>query len=152
MAYLSYTVSTLPRSARFDSRQWAKRRTYHVPITPGHSPPGRPHWRRATGRLALTGERFDAALAREVGLVHEICPAAELEAAGARFVDHLLLAGPEAVAITKKLIAEAVETPFAGAFHDRIVAAAATRPRTPEAAKGLASFREKRKPAWYPGT
>src|SRR5437764_5184594 len=46
---------------------------------------------RAAGRLALTGERFDAAMARQIGLVHETCPAAELEAAGARFVDHLLL-------------------------------------------------------------
>lgn len=106
---------------------------------------------RATGRLALTGERFDAAMARAVGLVHEVCPAAELEVAGARFIGHLLLAGPEAVAITKKLIAESVETPFVGAFHDRIVAEAAARRRTPEAAEGLASFREKRKPGWYPG-
>jgi methylglutaconyl-CoA hydratase len=106
---------------------------------------------RATGWLALTGERFDAAMALRVGLVHEVCPAAELEAAGARFVEHLLLAGPEAVAITKKLIVEAVETPFAAAFHDRIVEEAALRRRTPEAAEGLASFREKRNPSWYPG-
>jgi methylglutaconyl-CoA hydratase len=106
---------------------------------------------RATGRLALTGERFDATLAQAVGLVHETCPASELEATAARFVDHLLLAGPEAVAITKRLIAEAVETPFAGAFHDRIVDEAAARRRSPEAAEGLASFREKRKPGWYPG-
>lgn len=105
---------------------------------------------RAAGRLALTGERFDAAMARAAGLVHETCPAAELEAIGARFVDHLLMAGPEAVAITKRLIAEAAETPFAGAFHDRIVAEAAQRRRSAEAAEGLASFREKRPPRWYP--
>ena len=86
-----------------------------------------------------------------VGLVHEVCPAAALEAAGAQFVEHLLMAGPEAVTITKRLIAEAAETPFAGAFHDRIVDEAARRRRTPEAAEGLASFREKRKPRWYPG-
>jgi len=106
---------------------------------------------RATGRLALTGERFDAAMALRVGLVHEICPAAELETVAARFVDHLLLAGPEAVAITKKLIAQSVDTPFEGAFHDRIVEEAAARRRSPEAAEGLASFREKRHPAWYRG-
>jgi methylglutaconyl-CoA hydratase len=91
-------------------------------------------------------------MALRVGLVHEVCPAAELGAAGARFIEHLLLAGPEATAITKELIAESVETPFAGAFHDRIVAEAARRRRTPEAAEGLASFREKRKPGWYSGT
>ena len=106
---------------------------------------------REASRFALTGERFDAATARRIGLVHELCPAAELEAVGARFVEHLLLAGPEALAITKKMIAESGEMPFEGAFHDRIVAEAAARRRTAEAAEGLASFREKRKPAWYPG-
>jgi methylglutaconyl-CoA hydratase len=102
----------------------------------------------ATGRLSLTGERFDAAMAREIGLVHEICPASALDAAGERITAHLLLAGPEAVAITKRLIEESVETPFAGAFHDRLIEEAAARRRTPEAAEGLASFREKRKPRW----
>src|SRR5438132_8418474 len=82
---------------------------------------------RAAGRFALTGERFDAATARRIGLVHEVCPAAELEAMAERFVDHLLIAGPEAVAITKPLIAEAAETPFTGEFHDRIVDEAARR-------------------------
>lgn len=106
---------------------------------------------RQAGRFVLTGERFDAATARRIGLIHEICPATDLEAIGARLVDHLLLAGPEALSITKKLIAESSEKPFEGAFHDRIVDEAATRRRTPEAAEGLASFREKRKPAWYSG-
>ena len=59
-----------------------------------------------------------------------------------------MIAGPEAVAITKPLIAEAAETPFTGEFHDRIVDEAARR-RSAEAADGLASFREKRRPKWY---
>jgi methylglutaconyl-CoA hydratase len=106
---------------------------------------------RAAGRLALTGERFDAATARRLGLVHELCPAAELETVGARVVDDLLRAGPEAVAITKRLIAEAGETPFTAEFRDRIVDEAAQRRFSSEAAEGLASFREKRPPHWYPG-
>jgi methylglutaconyl-CoA hydratase len=104
---------------------------------------------RNAGRFALTGERFDAATAQRIGLVHELCPAAELAAAGARIVEHLLVAGPEAVAITKRLIGEAVEAPFA-ALHDRLVEEAASRRRSAEAAEGLASFREKRPPGWYP--
>ena len=103
---------------------------------------------RNAGRFALTGERFDPATAREIGLVHEVCPAAELDAAGARIVDHVLMAGPEAVAITKSLLGEAVERPF-DALHDRIVEEAASRRRSAEAAEGLASFREKRPPKWY---
>jgi methylglutaconyl-CoA hydratase len=106
---------------------------------------------RNAGRLALTGERFDAAAALRIGLVHEVCPADRLEEAAARVVDHLLMAGPEAVAITKRLIAEAVETPFTAQFHDRIVAEGAGRRRSLEAEEGLASFAEKRKPRWYPG-
>ncbi len=35
-------------------------------------------------------------------------------------------------------------------FHDRIVDEAALRRRTPKAAEGFASFREKRRPRWYP--
>jgi len=103
---------------------------------------------RNAGRLALTGERFDAAAAQRIGLVHEVCAAAELEAAGARIVDHLLMVGPEAVAITKRLIEEAVDTPF-DALHERIIEEAASRRHSAEAAEGLASFREKRPPKWY---
>jgi methylglutaconyl-CoA hydratase len=106
---------------------------------------------RNAGRLALTGERFDAATALRIGLAHEVCPADRLEEAGARLVGHLMMAGPEAVAITKRLIAESVETPFTVEFHDRIVGEAASRRRSLEAEEGLASFAEKRKPRWYPG-
>ena len=59
------------------------------------------------------------------------------------------MAGPEAVAITKKLLGDAVEAPF-DTLHDRIVEEAASRRRSAEAAEGLASFREKRPQKWYP--
>ena len=42
---------------------------------------------RQVRRYALTGERFGAAEARRIGLVHEVVPLAELEAAGAKIVD-----------------------------------------------------------------
>ena len=105
---------------------------------------------RWAGRLALTGERFGAALAARIGLIHETCPAGELEAAAARLVDDLLRAGPEAAAITKTLLLEAAETPFTPAFEGRIVDEAAARRRSEEAAERHASFRDKRSPAWYP--
>src|SRR3569623_2195377 len=41
---------------------------------------------RQVRRYALTGERFGAEDARRIGLVHEVVPLAELEAAGARVV------------------------------------------------------------------
>ncbi len=45
---------------------------------------------RQVRRYALTGERFNAAEAHRIGLVHEVVPPAELAAAGERIVGHLL--------------------------------------------------------------
>src|SRR6201997_3687677 len=61
---------------------------------------------RQVRRYALTGERFGAAEAQRIGLVHEVVPAHELEAAGARIVDAVLQNGPEAIAQTKALTLE----------------------------------------------
>jgi methylglutaconyl-CoA hydratase len=102
------------------------------------------------GRLALTGERFAAAEARRIGLVHEVCPASGLDAAAARIVDELLMAAPEAAAMTKALVAEVAEIPDTPGFRERIANEAAARRRLPKAAEGLASFAEKRRPKWYP--
>ncbi len=104
---------------------------------------------RMVSRLALTGERFDAAEARRIGLVHELCPADRLDTAAARIVESLLLAAPDAVRMTKQLVAEAVETADSRAFAERIAGEGAARRHSPEAAEGLASFAEKRRPGWY---
>ncbi len=61
---------------------------------------------RAMRRYALTGEIFDAAEARQMGLVHETVPAVELDAAVDRIVSALLAAGPRAVVECKKLIGD----------------------------------------------
>lgn len=103
---------------------------------------------RQVRRYALTGERFSAAEARRIGLVHEIVPAAELQAAGARTVDALLQNGPQAIAQTKALALESGwghldET----AFMSLVELHADTR-QSAEAAEGLASFKEKRAAKW----
>ncbi len=105
---------------------------------------------RTASRLALTGERFDAAAALRIGLVHEVAPAGRLEAAAAEIVENLLMAAPQAAAMTKRLVAEAVGTADRPALDERIIAEGASRRRSPEAAEGLASFAEKRRPAWHP--
>ena len=70
---------------------------------------------RQVRRYALTGERFGAADARRIGLVHEVVPLAELEAAGAKVVEQLLANGPQAMAETKAL---ALESSFGGMSVD----------------------------------
>jgi methylglutaconyl-CoA hydratase len=105
---------------------------------------------RALRRYALTGERFDAAEAHRIGLVHEICPLDELDRVGACVVDSLLMTAPQATTATK-LRALQVANAYVddGMFRDLVHEHATTR-RLPEAAEGLASFHEKRKPRWYP--
>ena len=105
---------------------------------------------RALRRYALTGERFGAHEAHRIGLAHEICPVTELEAVGARIVDALLMTAPNATTATK-LRSLQVSGAFIddGLFRDLVREHAATR-QLAEAAEGLASFQEKRKPGWYP--
>jgi methylglutaconyl-CoA hydratase len=103
---------------------------------------------RQVRRYALTGERFSAAEARRIGLVHEIVPARELEAAGARIVDAILQNGPEAIAQTKVLALELALGHLDDAACNRLVDSHAAKRQSAEAAEGLASFAEKRAAKW----
>ena len=102
---------------------------------------------RQVRRYALSGERFGAEEARRIGLVHEVAPLAELEAAGAKVVDQLLQNAPQANAETKS-------TALGYAWGrvddlERLVKEHAAKRRSREAAEGLASFAEKRPARWY---
>ncbi len=108
---------------------------------------------RQVRRYALTGERFGAEEARHIGLVHEVVPPAELEAAGAKIVTQLLANAPDALAETKRL---AMESSFGGmavddAAYARLVKMHAAKRQTREASEGLASFAEKRAANWAGG-
>jgi methylglutaconyl-CoA hydratase len=103
---------------------------------------------RNVRRYALSGERFTAAEARRIGLVHEVVPLGELEAAGARALAAILENAPGAIAATKAAILAHAESGFDAATLDRLVADHARQRQTAEAAEGLASFREKRSARW----
>jgi methylglutaconyl-CoA hydratase len=104
---------------------------------------------RQVRRYALTGERFGADEARRIGLVHEVVPLAELEAAGAKIVDQLLQNAPEANAQTKAVAIEHAWGNVTTQGFNRLIEQHAAKRRSTEAAEGLASFREKRPAAWY---
>lgn len=106
---------------------------------------------RQVRRYALTGERFGAEEARRIGLVHEVVPLAELDAAGARIVEHLLQNAPEANAQTKALAIEYGWGDVSTQRFNRIIEQHAAKRRSAEGSEGLASFREKRAAAWYRG-
>ncbi|BAT57667.1 hydroxycinnamoyl-CoA hydratase-lyase [Variibacter gotjawalensis] len=103
---------------------------------------------RQVRRYALTGERFDADTARRIGLVHEVVPLGELEAAGHRIIDHLLQNGPEAIADTKSLILEGAFADIPNESYNELVESHAAKRQSEEAAEGLLSFKEKRAARW----
>jgi methylglutaconyl-CoA hydratase len=103
--------------------------------------------RSAARELFLTGVRFSAIRAREIGLVHRVVPAAALDDTVAECLKEILLAGPEAVAAAKALIAEIWDLPREQA-NARAVQAIAERRVSPEGQEGLGAFLEKRKAKW----
>src|SRR5438876_7485818 len=60
--------------------------------------------RSAARELFLTGSRFSAARAKEIGLVHAVVSAHELDNTVATYIQELLMTGPEAIAAAKALI------------------------------------------------
>jgi len=103
---------------------------------------------RQVRRYALTGERFGAEEAHRIGLVHQVVPLAELEAASARVVDHWLQNGPEAIAQTKALAIEQAWSNLDETKFNRLVEIHARKRQSPEAGEGLASFAQKRAARW----
>ena len=104
---------------------------------------------RAASRYFLTAERFSAAEAHRIGLVHEVVAADVLLAARDRVLENLLMGGPVAIAEAKNLISyisnattkdEKVVRDTAG--HIARVCA------TEEGQEGVAAFLNKRKPSW----
>ena len=109
-----------------------------------------PKMRASDARAAfLRGNRFSGAEAARLGLITQAVPAAELDAAVDAVVADLLLAGPGAIAASKRLLAEvpgmAVDDAFA--WTQRLSAELFT---SEEAKEGMAAYLEKRPPSWAP--
>ena len=102
---------------------------------------------RAARELMLTGERFDAAEALRVGLVHHVTPSAGLDAKVSERVAELLKGAPRAQAKIKLLLCEWADSGWEEYRQGLPQALAETRAGD-EAKDGLAAFFEKRKPKW----
>ena len=107
--------------------------------------------RRAARRYFLTAERFGAADALAIGLVHAVVPAAGLDARVRDLVDQLLAAGPRAQAESKALIRAVAGRPIDDTvIADTVEWIAAVR-ASPEGREGIAAFLARRPPAWQRG-
>jgi methylglutaconyl-CoA hydratase len=96
-----------------------------------------PSWAR---RLFVTGERFDAATALRIGLVHEV--EKDLDGAVERILRELRGAGPRAARAAKRLVLDA---PLDGLETARRIA---ERRTSDEGQEGLRAFGERRRPEW----
>ena len=93
--------------------------------------------------LFLTGERFSAARAKHIGLVHDVVPPSDLDATIDAVIAELQTAGPQAVAAAKELIAAVSRS---GYDESRAITSAAIAKRriSDEGQEGLRAFLERR--------
>jgi methylglutaconyl-CoA hydratase len=103
---------------------------------------------RHSRRYFLSAERFTAAEAFRIGLVHDIVPMAELDASINALLGHLFAASPAAIAASKDLIRSVAH----GAIDQDMIAGTAARIAAARASadgkEGIRAFLEKRKPSW----
>ncbi|MHA1164075.1 MAG: enoyl-CoA hydratase-related protein [Alphaproteobacteria bacterium] len=103
-------------------------------------------------RYSLTCERFDAKRAFEIGFVDEVCAPGRLDETAAPIIDALLHCPPDALAGSKANALKYAGLEFTADELEDMVQFHAKRRMTDDAAEGLLSFLEKRKPNWYPGS
>jgi methylglutaconyl-CoA hydratase len=106
----------------------------------------------AARELFLTGARFPAARAQQIGLVHAVMGKEDLDRKVAECLGDVLSAGPQAVAAAKALIARVWAQPIDDNLRQLTAEAIAGRRVSAEGQEGIRAFLEKRLPAWVRNT
>ena len=103
-------------------------------------------YRQAMAML-MTGRRVSAREALEMGLVNEVVPRAELDAAVERWVQALLACAPLSLQAIKQVVKRTSTLSPADAQALRLPALVAAL-QSEDANEGVRAFQEKRKPVW----
>lgn len=101
----------------------------------------------AARELFLTGMRFGATRARDIGLVHAVVASSGLDAAVEAYLRDIRAAAPGAIAAAKALIARVPRLP-PSEVAQATVREMAERRASAEGQEGLRAFLEKRQPNW----
>jgi len=101
----------------------------------------------AARELCLSGVRFSAARARDIGLVHEVVTGDRLDITVDKHVAHFLKAAPSAIAATKRHLSQVAGRVPADVL-EQTAEAIATQRVSPEGQEGMRAFLEKRPPTW----
>ena len=106
---------------------------------------------RAARRYFVTGERFEAAEAWRLGLVHELAATEhELDGKIGEIVGAMLACGPVAQREAKELIRAVASRPITSELIQDTAERIARLRASPEGREGVAAFLEKRRAAWVP--
>jgi crotonobetainyl-CoA hydratase len=97
--------------------------------------------------VLLTGKRISAAEAFRIGLVNEVVPRAELDAAVARWVEDVLACAPLSVRAIKQVVRRTAQLTAAQA-RGQLLPALAEALQSEDSNEGVRAFIEKRKPVW----
>ncbi len=103
---------------------------------------------QASRRYFTTAERFDAAKAQQLGLVHACVPAEALDAQVQEIVAALVANGPAAVRACKQLVKDIAGRPLDAALREDTARRIADIRSSEEGREGVAAFLGKREPAW----
>lgn len=103
---------------------------------------------RAAQRYFVTAERFSAAEAHQLGLVHELSPPDQLDDRVAALVAALVANGPAAVRASKRLVQDLAVAPIDAALREETARRIADIRSSPEGREGVSSFLERRPPSW----
>jgi methylglutaconyl-CoA hydratase len=98
--------------------------------------------------LFVTGERFDAAHAQRIGLVHRVVPAADLDTTIAGILEEFRTASPSAIAAAKALVRD-VPAAAPGEATALTARAIAKQRTSSEGQEGLRAFLERRPAGWH---
>jgi methylglutaconyl-CoA hydratase len=102
--------------------------------------------------LFISAERFAAARAKEIGLVHEVVPNVEaLDLALDRLLGNMLQCGPNAMSVAKRVVLDLSWPERRKKLPDCLDYVSKTLAElrvSPEGQEGLHAFLEKRKPDW----
>lgn len=108
---------------------------------------------RAAQDMLLTGRTFDANYGVQAGLLTRAVDKAEVDTEVRRYCNLLSAGAPNALSATKSLVSQRIGTE--AQLRDRfakMITLSQQHFSSAEASEGIAAFREKRSPAWVPGS